>query len=283
MENTVIANRNFLENVANDLADFCVSFIKIEENCQQEVPQLGGSGTLVYVDRRYAIITADHVLNDLPNHGEVGISLSSTYRPKRHRFTIDMTGAKITIARGNLECIESAGPDLGLVLLPAHKVSTIKAYKSFYNLSKRRNQILSNPPVINPGTWFICGIPDEWTIDAPPEKGCEKIKVFRGICGAGIVTMEEQRDEFDYLYFETKYNKYYEGPQRYQGVSGGGLWQIIVDKSQDGEFTIKNKILSGVVFFQSDLENELRMIKCHGRKSIYEAVFNTLVKTIQSF
>ena len=205
--------------------------------------------------------------------------MSSFFRPILHRFTLDMTFTeKITIDRGSLDFIDCAGPDLGLLMLSTPQVNTIMAYKSFYNLAKRRNQILADPPQIDEGVWFICGMPEEWTNDEPPEKGYQIIKEFRGLCGAGIVKAEQQRDKLDYLYFETKYNKSYEGPQMFQGVSGGGLWQIIVVKSQNGELIIKDKILSGVVFFQSDLENGLRMIKCHGRRSIYGEAIDILIE-----
>jgi hypothetical protein len=271
----IFGYRHLLEEVAIELSNYSVSFVKLDVHCGQEYPQLGGSGTLVFAHGKHAILTADHVLENLPTRGEVGLSLSTICRPRLHRFTIDMSlTTRISIARG---ATEHGGPDLGLLLIPA-EVGKIGAVKSFYNLSRRRDQILSNPPPVDQGAWLLCGMAAEWTSDGAPELGYQIVKEFHGICGAGIVTAERQGENFDYIDFEAKYNKAYEGPQSFKGFSGGGLWQVAFDKNQDGNLIATDKILSGVAFYQSTLENERRTISCHGRQSIYGAVVDALAR-----
>ena len=112
-------------------------------------------------------------------------------------------------------------------------------------------------------------LPAEWTSDLPVERGFTRVKAFRGLCGAGVVTSQHTRGDYDYLHFEAKYGGLYEGPQSYEGFSGGGLWQIQFT-DQDGQLQISDSLLSGVAFYQSEIVAELRTIYCHGRKSIYE-------------
>ena len=258
--------RDLLAKSSNELADFSIGFVKLYEGDSSSDGELGGSGTLVSVNDRYAILTADHVLENLPNTGNVGLILPTRFGAQLHRVILDMGLAKkVRVARGT---IDSKGPDLGVLLIPAPVVSTIKASKSFYNLAKKKYQESDFLP-IDQGFWLLCGMAHEWTNDTKPERGYEKVKIFSGICGLGIVSSERRIDEFDYLDFETKYEGAYEGPESYGGFSGGGLWQINVAKTQNGELVIKDKVLSGVIFYQSPLEENCRTIVCHGRMSVY--------------
>lgn len=259
--------RNLLARSASELADYSIGFVKLYEGESSIDGELGGSGTLVSINGRYAILTADHVLENLPNTGNVGLILPTRYGAQLHRVTLNMALAqKVRIARGT---VESDGPDIGVLLIPTPIVSTIKASKSFYNLDKKNPEGSDSLP-IDRGFWLLCGMAHEWTRDTSPEHGYQKVKIFRGICGAGIVSSERSVGEFDYLDFETTYDGAYEGPESYGGFSGGGLWQIDVAKTQNGELVIKDKILSGVIFYQSALENNCRTIVCHGRRSVYE-------------
>ena len=48
------------------------------------------------------------------------------------------------------------------------------------------------------------------------------------------------------------------------GMSGCGLWQLLEDKPNELE-----TVLEGVAFYQLDVSEMGRMIRCHGRNSIY--------------
>jgi hypothetical protein len=277
-ENGTDAPRKLLEEASNELADYQVGFVILYKNAAPEDALLAGSGTLVEIDGTYAILTADHVIENLPQKGEVGLILPTRFPAQAHRAVIEIEFSnKITVSRG---AIEAEGPDLAFLTIPQPFVGTIKAKKTFYNLCKRRSRILKRQSSINEGVWLITGMVEELTSEIPPERGYERVKVFRGICGAGIIGREYRKDGFDYLEFEAKYNENYEGPQSYKGYSGGGLWQLIIDKSKDGVFQIKEKILSGVVFYQSPITGIIRSIKCHGRLSIYDAAIDHIKEVL---
>ena len=243
-------------------------------NDANEDAVLAGSGTLVSIGDRKFILTADHVLKNLPNRGPVGLLLENRSPPQLQRVEIQMDMVdKITVARGSSE---ARGPDLGIMLLHGPMVGTIAAKKSFYDLTTRRDRILSKPAAIRLGLWGLSGSVSEWTEDAPPEQGFNKVKIFRGMLGLGDVTKESEARGYDYLEFEAQYDEAYEGPDSFAGLSGGGLWHCSFERHEDGSLSTKEVILSGVAFYQSSKKDDRRTIMCHGRRSIYGSVIDVV-------
>lgn len=62
-------------------------------------------------------------------------------------------------------------------------------------------------------------------------------------------------------------------PKNFGGISGGGLWQILLKDSSVDKFEPTCYILSGLAFYQSELKANKRLIRCHGRQSIYKNVY----------
>lgn len=259
-------------------ANFAVAFVKIIGQEDDAVP--AGSGTLVTAAGRYAILTADHVLEVLPSSGKFGLVIPNTgTQPRLHRYTLAASNVqKLRVAKASHD---RNGPDLGLLVLGEPDVAKLGVSKVFYNLDSRRDRMLSHPPPIELGGWFLVGMAAEWTSDLPPERGFTRVKAFRGLCGAGVVASERTTDTYDYLHYEAKYNAAYEGPQSYQGFSGGGLWQIRMTE-QDGKPIIAETLLSGVAFYESEIIGDIRTIYCHGRRSVYEFAFQALAGTAAS-
>ncbi len=263
------AGRSAVENT--DLIDYYIAFT-------QENGQLLGSGTLVSIDSTRAILTADHVLEKLPQ--TVGLIFPTRFDNSPQAaprlpaiISVDYLEKK-RIGRGEQE---ADGPDLGILVLPRPIVSQhIPSTKTFYNLSKRRTRVEETPWPINRGIWALVGAPGEWTEDAVPEAGFARVKKCRGIMGVGGVDKEYERGGFDYLEFVANYNTGYEGPNRFGGCSGGGLWHMRWSRTERGRLIIKDTLLSGVAFYQSDCIDDKRIIRCHGRKSIYQRVIDSL-------
>lgn len=259
--------------VSDRITDYGIGFVKILPHADIEDATIAGAGTLVTAGGRHAILTADHVLDALPSKGEIGLVLPTRFQPQLHRATLDMdVGRKVTAGRASYN---PNGPDLGLILLSPSDVSKLPSSKTFYNLDKRQEHMLKTPRAIDMGGWFVFGMAGERTSDLPPEGGFPRVKSFLGATGAGVVVAERQRDGFDYLDFEAKYNEAYEGPDSFCGYSGGGLWQIVLEE-RNGVIDIVDALLSGVIFYQSAREKDTRTIFCHGRRSIYDCVIRLL-------
>jgi hypothetical protein len=64
---------------------------------------------------------------------------------------------------------------------------------------------------------------------------------------------------FDYLIYDVAYFAGYEGPEGFNGISGGGLWQG-VPVMRDGKIEIEDALLSGVAFYQTPVRSAGRSI-----------------------
>jgi hypothetical protein len=77
------AERKTVRSLAREhLSNYSVGFVKLDPR-GEEVTQ-AGSGTLVRADGRHAILTADHVLSNLPDIGSVGLALSLRGESRLH-------------------------------------------------------------------------------------------------------------------------------------------------------------------------------------------------------
>lgn len=72
------------------------------------------------------------------------------------------------------------------------------------------------------------------------------------------------------------YEEKSELPISFGGISGGGVWQVPLLKTKEGEIQAKEPIFSGVAFYQTAIVDKKRTIRCHGRRSVYESVYKAL-------
>ena len=259
------------------LIDCCVVFL--QENSSEE--KILGSGTLISIHDKKAILTADHVLEKIEQPSGCGRLFfptrfdNSPQSTPRASTQIPMKYLeKRTVGRGEKK---DKGPDLGLLLVPdAIKSQFFPSTKTFYNLTSRRRKVLEDPCPIEDELWTLVGAPDKLTVTAEPEAGFETVKGQPVLIGLGIVNKEYERDNFDYLEFSLNFNAGYAGPTWFGGCSGGSLWHLRLEQNESGKAVIHDPILSGVVFYQSDPKDDNPIIRCHGRKSIYQKLLEAI-------
>jgi hypothetical protein len=253
------------------VADSSIGFCKFFPNDEDCI--LAGTGTLISCGTVRGVLTADHVLRNLPNSGEVGIVATSSRDVQINRLTLNMQHAsKITVGR----CSNTArGPDLGVLILPQPIVAKLESIgKPFYNLSLRREKML-DMSARKPGVWVFSGMVHEWTEDRPSNREFKRVKVFRGICVIFNVAPVREEGGFDYMSIKLKYWPDVRYPESYEGCSGGGIWQILIREDR-GQIAISELLLSGVAFFEHPLDQIGMEIECHGIKSIYEKAVEAL-------
>ena len=266
------------------LSDSTVGFVRADKVRESEKPGpedfvagLGGSGTLVSVAGVRAILTADHVLSGDQEHPKLrdgfGLIVLPRLEQQCHQMVVE-DARRIRIDRGPEP---SKGPDLALVVLSPVDVAKLEAMgKVFYNLSKRRDRMLNDPPTLNESSALIlCGMIDEWTKPVNTDRGFEGPIHFHGLCGPVVFVGHREEAGFDYLSVEVRYDHAYDGPKSFGGCSGGGLWQAIL-KNQDGGIRIEELLFAGVPFYESGNEDGRGLIECHGRMSIYKSVVEAL-------
>jgi hypothetical protein len=254
------------------LADSSVWFVKFMPPDNKDF-ELAGSGTLIACGNVRGILTADHVLQNLPRSGEVGIVPTTSLESRVNRLSLNVEYAsKITVGK----CPNSSiGPDLGVLVLPQPIVARLESLgKPFYNLSTRRNRML-DMNLRKPGLWIFSGMVNEWSADLPPYRQFNKVKVFRGANVLFNLATVREDGGFDFLSLKLACGMDGRMPKSFQGCSGGGIWQILLAAEQK-EPKIEELLLSGVAFYETHVNEVVTEIECHGIKSIYEHVIQSL-------
>jgi len=268
-----------VEQAAPGILDWTVGFVKavIIDDSQSEPEMdavLAGTGVLVAAGGRHGILTADHVIQNLPKTGPVGLILLGRTGGIDHQFVLEMDFVqKLTLGRG---VDESLGPDLGLIVLPAKDVTRLEIWKTFYNLTKRKAKALSIPPEDHAISWVISGLVGEMTEKMTPRDGMKRFS-FKGICGPLLVTSARKDTTFDYFAAEVNCGKPFDLPESLGGCSGCGLWQLVLDEHA-GKWTLNEALLGGIAFYQSALIDGRRNIEFHGISSIYRNVEEALAQ-----
>ena len=253
-----------IEDACQRISNFSIGFVRPGLGTG-EIAELGGSGTLVRVGGTYGVLTAAHVLAHLRESDTIGLLYAGTNQPLIQRATIPRYATRsVTLQTG---CRAEDGPDLGLLVLADVDVGPLLARKSFYQLSA--DYVLPAPRALTEGLWFLCGFAGEGTTARGPERGFNQIVTFEGGIGRGWVETEYVTGEFDYLDFEAGYGGQNGPPTDFGGYSGAGLWQVPVKRNANRDLEVGSTILSGVAFYQEPRVGDRRIIKCHGRRSIY--------------
>jgi hypothetical protein len=240
---------------------------------------LAGSGVLVTAKGRHAILTADHVMENLPKSGPIGLILLRKGTPQDHQYTVEMEHMeRITLGRGT---DDQSGPDLALIVLPAVEARRLQVYKSFYNLSMRREKMLALPPPTELKPWVMGGLLGEMTSELEPRVGKIRQFNFKGLCGPVILRTCRREGRFDYLSAEVNYGKQYNLPKTFGGYSGSGAWHMVV-REKDGKLASDQLVLGGIAFYENRVTEDKLTIECHGIHSIYDVAENALGNAPQS-
>ncbi|MEY9463869.1 hypothetical protein ABH973_004282 [Bradyrhizobium ottawaense] len=259
--------------VSDAMAAHTIGFARLEVRDHIEDAIGAGSGTLVSIGKVHGILTAAHVLTNLPDQGEVGII---EYRGQTLHFrkrTIEMANAAKIVLRG--DAYGPDGPDLAFLRLAADTIGWFKALGSFYNLLKHRSDASGSPP--SPAfTDAVVGMIDERTKDLPAERPRERRKGFEALFSNGTVSNERIVDGYDLFDFAPTDYPDFTLPGDYGGTSGGAVWRIYL--KVDGEKPdIAGVRLWGMPYYQMKKEGGGHVLTCHGTGGIYGALVEPIV------
>lgn len=259
------------ESITRDLGYYSTGLVLLKKSKASVEVSLIGSGTLIKIEQVYGILTVQHVTQLHKDGTELGLVMAATeHRLVLHRKNYDI----IDVAKASKP---SKGPDLSVIILfPSSFLATLEARKSFYDLSRKREEILRKPLDNDLGVWMLCGFPDELTTVEESTRGHESVRGFRGICGAIKVENDYERRGYDFLELSVSYGRDIRPPSTFGGVSGGGLWQVRLIRSKEGDIQPLEHILSGVAFYETEIKDGIRYVRCHGRRSIYQSVYGTV-------
>jgi hypothetical protein len=169
------------------------------------------------------------------------------------------------------------GPDLEFLRLTGETLAWLKAKNSFYNLSKRRDAVLSGKEPAGARADCITGIIHELTEEVPSgRRGVRRID-FRNIFCPMRPSAVRYLDTHDLLYvqMDTGHEPTFKIPSSFEGMSGGALWRFYVTE-KDGKQEVIDRRLIAVPFYQSFAADGKREITCHWSKSIYGSLIDEI-------
>jgi hypothetical protein len=259
--------------VSDAMATYTMGFAKLEVHDRVEDAVGAGSGTLVSVGKVRGILTAAHVLTNLPDQGEVGIVEYRGQTIHYRKRTIEMANTTKIVLRG--DAFGPDGPDLGFLRLAPDTVGWFEAIGSFYNLLKHRSDTSGAAPSPD-STDAVVGMIDERTKDLPAERPRERRKGFEALFSNGTASNDRIVGGYDLFDFSPTDYPDFTLPGDYGGTSGGAVWRIYL--KVDGEKSdIAGVRLWGMAYYQTKNEAGGHVLTCHGTGGVYGALMGAII------
>jgi hypothetical protein len=247
------------EEIVRDIGNFTVTLVAVVGSASGERTQLGGTGTLVAIGRSHYILTAAHVWHEVLKGSRAfspalkeGVESRLLIVPK----IITTYGPTIPSNWGEW------GPDVIFLRIPDIDARTMEAYgKCFYNLTKARP---GPPEEDHLEAWIVMGTPEELGTFSATHANV----LLTGLLG--LDSKSHVLGEFDYRDLPIR-KKGPMVPEKFGGVSGGGMWRIYLSRSASDKKIIFSRTLEGTAFYELELCPGEVGIRCHGPGSIRAA------------
>lgn len=253
-----------LDEVGAALQHYFVPILGLISEKPTDPLNLIGSGTLVKIGSGHYILTAAHVWDAATRFPTVGLSLT-TYESW---FSIPRDVISASTLQG--ASFGEFGPDLSLLRIPPALMSRIAAHKSVLDLPWQRQAFLTDPLAMDFGIWAVTGMSEAISaVRARPEQGdivadAQGRAFFSGVAGT------QDREGWDYVELSADMGLA-DVPPSFHGVSGAGLWQVPLSVSKTGGIVWNGrKRFNGVAYWESDVVDGHRFIRCHGPRSLFE-------------
>ena len=250
------------DGIRDTLWLFTAAVFRINES----QPEYRGTCTFVRAAGKDGILTAAHLWDSLRGDS-FGLALGDNLRI----LEINKAVVKPFIIKGKR--FDRDGPDLAFVEIPQLDVQRIQQRKAFFNLDRRKKGKLAISPTYQSGLWSVLGAVEEQS-EFNPTEACLGLRVYA--CG---FPNAETRGGHDYLELPYDRRSSPQLPTSFGGISGSGLWQVLIAKSRrTQQVNLSHAELEGVAFFQEpDANSSSRgVIRCHARQSLYSALLSVI-------
>jgi hypothetical protein len=266
-----IINPEIFNEVARDIAPFSVGFMKLSmsEGIEDSVP--AGSGTFVSIGPIAGILTAAHVLHEIPETGKIGLVRFNFTTPDKTTIDLGLTDRVVC----GKSPFSHDGPDLAFLKLSRTVMSGLEARSSALNLLKRRDGALGDNPSAA-GTDVVVGVIAERTVTVVNYEQRTKYKNIKASLERGLVGGLPDAHGMDLAEFKPNASPDYPAPETYKGMSGGGWWRIDLSVDENMRAKTEEKRLLGVAFYESGDLKGVRSIICHGPKSVYKVMIDAV-------
>ncbi|CEF49258.1 unnamed protein product [uncultured bacterium] len=264
-----------ISSISNSIYPFVVGLIHRDD--------LVGSGTLVRFGDRRGILTAYHVVHsvvpkfDFRAGSQDSLGLIILPHERVHRFEIPLGVGVVTVVNIAKPKREDLGPDLAFIeIKPSHHLNQLDASRDFFNLSVHREKGLrmdlnEKQPMV------ISGFCHEGHTTEVNKDGFSLVKGFKGF--AGLTAIEHRREYADYDLCDVTvdYSLADDLPRSFGGFSGGGLWHVVLTKNEETDkIDHQSPMFSGVIFYQEQISETRKILRCHLTNSIYRHAIDTI-------
>jgi hypothetical protein len=254
---------DFSEMIESNVGHFTVGFARIGDASATSM----GSGTLMTFGTFGGILTCAHVLEELVQLDEFGI-VSFPVRPDQFQILRVRTANTSHVKIGTPPWTEY-GPDIGFLRLPPLVMSDLASVASVVDAAAQREAVTSVEPDPRHCVDIVSGVIDEWTGNTTIS-GTIATTPFELLLNGGKVISKTEANGYDLFRFEPVPAPGFKLPTSYRGTSGGGLWRLYTKQRDDGTFSLVQRRLVGVAFWETAEE---RHLICHGQSSLYDHLF----------
>jgi hypothetical protein len=164
------------------------------------------------------------------------------------------------------------GPDIGFLRLPAVTMSDLGAVASVIDAWGQRAAVTGSEPDPRHCIDIVSGVIDEWTGKTTVTRTTATTP-FELLLNVGKVISKTMAKGYDLFRFEPVPAPGFKLPTTYKGTSGGGLWRLYTKQHDDGSFSLVQRRLVGVAFWETAEE---RHVICHGQSSLYDFLFASI-------
>lgn len=244
------ASSGLADKIGRDLGAYTVALLSVKGAGKDEVLRFCGSGSLVSVGDSEYILTAAHVWDMFESSAGLGLTLDK--EDVDHRFFVPMKSIE-AFGPKDIPSWGPWGPDMRLLQLPPDYADKLRKVKKFYVLTVN----IPEPPKVNSlEVWLVIGSPAEQSERTPKHASLTINAIFATIRSSYI------HDGLDYV--DLNMDATFPGiPRRFNGVSGGGFWNVLIYGSDDGELCWISTLV-GMACWQP----ETTLVRCLGAKSI---------------
>lgn len=241
-----------------------VAFLALDRSGLGPSSRSAGSGTLVDFHGIRGIATAAHVAEALKTLPELGIM----------RFKVGRTYEALTCRGDQLEVTTVGsppfgvdGPDLAFIRLPLEIENRLAATNAFFNSTVRAQLQDDGHKRSGAELWFVTGTLSEMSSSLGVVGSSSKMQ-HGAINGVGRIDAIEMKYGCDCLDFRIFHHERFPVPSSYEGLSGGGLWQL-----REGTGLL-GRTLMGLAFHQSARDSDgSRIIRCHGPLALHDVLY----------
>jgi hypothetical protein len=263
-----------IAEISREITNNTIGFARVFTRDNVEDAVCAGSGTLVSIGSVRGILTAAHVVEAWEHDAEIGI-IDALGNPPQFRKHLVRADHAAWIKIGG-QASGSNGPDIAFLRLPLENAEILAARKSFYNLSRHRDDALAH-------RWtgddhledLVTGMIGHLTEVLPADRPLVRRIQFTAILSGGFPTMMKDVGGYDLYDFKPTSNEpNFVLPDNYEGASGGAIWRYYIT-AKGGTIEIVDRRLVGVPFYQWFDKGTIRY---HGPRSIYGHLYDKVVE-----